>query len=102
MATEIKTTDKFNEAIDGDKLVVVEFFNTSCGPSVVGPLVDKYSTEGDVAEFFRLDVEQFPEIGKKYDVSTVPHFTFFIKSEDADELVKPNKNQLENVIQKFI
>lgn len=102
MATEIKTREEFNEAINGDKLVVVEFFNTSCGPSVVDPLVDKYYKQGDVVNFFRLDVEQFPELGQRFGVSTVPHFTYFIKGEDAEELVKPNKYQLEGVIQKFI
>ena len=64
----------------GDKLVVVDFFATWCGPCVrAAPVFATLSQEMDEnkVEFWKVDVDQLSSISKKQAISCMPTFKFY-------------------------
>jgi thioredoxin 1 len=76
------TIEEFMEAINDDRLVVVDFYAQWCGPcKVIAPVVERLAVEyKDNAVFYKVDVDEADrEITVK--VSAMPTFIFYRKGE---------------------
>jgi thioredoxin 1 len=61
----------------GDKLVVIDFHATWCGPcKVIAPKVEEMSKAMDNVVFLKVDVDENEEAAKEYNVSAMPTFIF--------------------------
>ena len=81
--------ETFEQAVSGDKLVVVDFFATWCGPCrMLGPVIEKIAEkyEGEVV-VGKLDVDQEKEITRRYGVMTVPTVIFIKDGEEVERKV---------------
>lgn len=75
---------QFNELVNGDKPVLVDFFATWCGPcKVMHPILEQVeqSEIGQKFEFVQVDVDKNPDLSNEYDVMAVPTLAIFSKGE---------------------
>ncbi len=73
------TKENFDQIINGDKPVLVDFWATWCGPcKMVGPIIEELSEElKDEIVVAKLDVDQQQEIAVKYQVMSIPTLILF-------------------------
>lgn len=69
----------FQQLINSDKPVLVDFFATWCGPCrMQGPILDKVKeTIGDEATILKVDVDRNSELAAQYRVQSVPTLIIF-------------------------
>lgn len=73
--------ETFNDIINGDKPVLVDFFATWCGPcKAMAPVIESIGKElqGD-ARVLKIDVDKNPEVAAQFQVQAVPTLIIFKK-----------------------
>lgn len=76
-------SQKFQELINSERPVLIDFFATWCQPCKVQSSVLNSVKEnvGDAARIVKIDVDQFPSIAAQYGVRGVPTLAIFKKGE---------------------
>lgn len=75
--------ETFNDIINGDKPVLVDFHATWCGPcKAMSPIIDELATElkGE-ARILKIDIDKNQTVAAKYRIQSVPTFIIFKKGE---------------------
>jgi len=69
----------FQEVINGDKPVLVDFFATWCGPCrMMSPILEQVKAKvGDQAHIIKVDVDQQPAAAAHFRVQGVPTLILF-------------------------
>lgn len=72
---------EFDQMVSNNKIVLVDFFATWCGPCqmmapVVEEIEDEYKDSKDV-KIVTVDIDANPDIASKFDVMSVPTFMIF-------------------------
>ena len=77
--TKEVTPENFEEILQTDKSVLVDFFATWCGPcKMIAPFIDEIAEEMDgKAVIAKLDIDKCPELASKYGVMSVPTIMVF-------------------------
>jgi len=95
----------FNEIINGDKPVLVDFFAEWCSPcKMMKPILEEVKTNlGDKAAVIKIDVDKNPAVAQSLQIRGVPTLVIYKNGQivwrksgvvDAD--------QLSNLIQQYI
>lgn len=80
MVYQVKDKADFQNQVTaaGDKLVVVDFYATWCGPcKMIAPKLSELSSQyEDKAVVLKVDVDECEDIAVEYNVSSMPTFVF--------------------------
>ena len=65
--------NNFNELLNDEKTILLDFFATWCGPCrMIAPALEEISQEHPEYKIIKIDVDEEPEIAVNYGVSTIP------------------------------
>ncbi|KAL7494987.1 hypothetical protein ACHAWT_003576 [Skeletonema menzelii] len=89
---------KIQSAALQNKLTIIDFTATWCGPcKAIAPIYKELSEEFD-AQFIKVDVDDNPEAAQKFGVSAMPTFVFIKGGEVVDRLMGANAARLQELI----
>lgn len=81
------------------KLVVIDFSATWCGPcKQIAPFFKELSEELTDVVFVKVDVDENPATAAKYSVSAMPTFLFIKGGEVVDRLMGANPARLQELV----
>ncbi|KAF2736170.1 thioredoxin-domain-containing protein, partial [Polyplosphaeria fusca] len=82
-----------------DTLLVLDAFATWCGPcKVIAPQVVKFSDAYPDAKFYKLDVDDVPDVAQELGIRAMPTFLLFKNGDKVAEVVGANPKALEAAI----
>jgi thioredoxin 1 len=83
--------------------MVLDCFATWCGPcKVIAPQVVKFSDAYPTARFYKLDVDEVPDVAQELGIRAMPTFVLFKNGEKVAEVVGANPKALEAAIKKEV
>jgi thioredoxin 1 len=106
MSTLTLSATTFDEEIAASsQAVVVDFWAEWCGPCrMIAPILDEIAAEhADSLRVAKLNVDDHPDIGRRYQVMSIPTLLVFKDGELVKRLVgAKNKSQLVAELAEFI
>ena len=94
--------DHLGELIDGDGIVLVDFYADWCGPcKMLEPVVDRLAAETD-ATVAKVDVDSQQALASQYRVQGVPTLYLFAGGEQVEQLVGArDEGTLRSLIERY-
>ena len=89
----------FDEKIKEGK-VLVDFFATLCGPCrMLGPIIEELASEVKEYKFYKVDVDEAPNLAKRYGMLSIPTLLIFENGELKDKIVGfKSKEEIKQVL----
>lgn len=105
MIISVKGNNFQEEAVNTDKLVLVDFYATWCGPCkalapVLEELADKYA---DKIKVVKVNVDEEESIAAKFGIVSIPTVIFFKNGQTAASFVGlRSASEIEKMIEKLL
>lgn len=106
--SEIKSVlgeQEFNEQINSDVPVLVDFYATWCGPcKMQSPILHEFSEEiGEKVKILKVDVDENAAIAARYGVQSIPTLAVFVGGQLKEKTVGLTvKAQLSEMLIKYM
>ena len=86
---QIATNTSFDGLLESEKLVIVDFWATWCGPCrMLSPLLDEVEEEmADKVPVVKVNVDDADEIAMRYRIMSIPTLIFFKDGKMVDRTV---------------
>merc|ERR1711977_27872 len=92
---------EWDDAIKQPGLVVLDCFATWCGPcKVIAPKIVEYSKRYTDVRFYKVDVDEVPDLAQALNIRAMPTFVLFKGGELVEEVVGANPKAIEAAIEK--
>ena len=101
---EILNDTNFGEKTNQNNLVVIDFFATWCGPCrMMAPIFEDVSKEKGEVSFFKVDVDESPNVAKQFGVMSIPTLVAIKNGKEVDRNVGLlNREDLSDFVDKNI
>lgn len=103
MAREINFEEYNNEVLKSDKLVLIDFFATWCGPcKMLAPVIEQIANENEDVMVVKVDVDKNPELAVLYKVASIPTLVLLKEGKLVKEQVGfASKTEIETMIGQY-
>jgi thioredoxin 1 len=104
MAQQI-TNENFEELVQGDKPLMVDFWAEWCGPCrMIGPIVEELAQEyADQVVIGKVNVDENDELTEKFEIKSIPTLLFFKNGEIVNKHVgAASKSVLEKKLKSIL
>ncbi|ODV63541.1 thioredoxin family protein [Ascoidea rubescens DSM 1968] len=99
MVQTLTSKTDFEAAIKSEKLVVVDFFATWCGPcKMIAPILEKLSEKHTGVSFYKVDVDAVPDVSHDQDITAMPTLKFFKDGKLIKTVVGANIQEIQRTI----
>ena len=97
---KLKDKDFNKEVLESDKVVLIDFWATWCGPcQTMGPVVDELAQELTDVKVGKVNVDEQMALAREYKVMSIPTFLVFKDGKVAERtLGVQEKSELEQLI----
>ncbi|KAI6133714.1 putative thioredoxin [Pisolithus croceorrhizus] len=100
MVETINSYEQFQELINGEEPVVIDFYADWCGPcKAISPIFETLSKKFGTIKFRKVNTDEQEQISQEAGIRALPTFVVFQRGNKVQELVGANPNQLEAVVQ---
>lgn len=92
-----------NDVINSNKLVLVDFFATWCGPcQMLAPVLEELSNSDNSFNIVKIDIDSNMDLAVKYDIEAVPTLVIFKNGKELDRTMGfLDYTELANFINKY-
>ncbi|ORY97940.1 thioredoxine 2 [Syncephalastrum racemosum] len=98
-----KDLKEFRELISSEKLVLVDFYATWCGPcKLIAPKLEKLAEAYPDVIFAKVDVDEAADIAGEVGVRAMPTFMYYKAGEKVGEVVGANIANIEKELKKHL
>lgn len=89
MPSILNNSQFYNKVRTSDKLVVMDFFATWCGPcKMLAPIFESLSDEmSDKVDFAKIDIDRSLEVIEEYKIVSVPTMIMFKNGKEVQRIV---------------
>ena len=92
---------EYKEALSKPGVMIIDCFATWCGPcKVIAPRVVDLSHAHTSARFYKIDVDELPEVAQELGVRAMPTFYVFKDGDKKGNVVGANENALKALVVK--
>ena len=82
------TSQKFDQVINENEKVLVDFFATWCGPcKMLAPIVEKLAEEEASVKVVKVDVDEESELAIRFGISSIPTLLMFKNGKLVDKQI---------------
>ena len=88
MVKKINSNEFQSEVLNGDGVALVDLFADWCMPcQMIAPIIEEISNEKSDVKFFKINVDETPDVAIKYGVSSIPTLLIFKNGELVNKAV---------------
>ncbi|CAK7909866.1 thioredoxin-2 [[Candida] anglica] len=96
---EIGDLSQFKQFVKGDKVSVIDFYATWCGPcKALEPIFAALAEKVPEVQFGRVDVDNAQDVAQEYGITAMPTCLFFKDGEKVDTIIGANPPKLISLI----
>lgn len=103
MARIINKEEFENDVVKSEKLVLVDFFATWCGPcQMLAPVLEELSKENDDFEIVKIDIDQERDLAIENRIEFVPTIVLFKNGKEVERMTGVfDKNEILEKIEQY-
>lgn len=101
MVTTVTSKAEYDSAVSTNKVVVVDFYATWCGPcKMISPKLEELSKTYTNVTFIKVDVDELPDVAQIAEVKAMPTFHIFVGGERSAVIVGADYAKLKAAVEK--
>lgn len=102
MVKMIQSAEELKQLINGDQLVVIDFFAEWCGPcKMIAPYIASLEPQFPNVIFVKVDVDALQQVAAEHEIMAMPTFHFYRKGQRLEEFRGANGPKLLELVRKY-